>query len=121
LRARETQEEDAAPGPRHDAAIALVERGELDPASALSLVVWPPKGRLEDEHCPTERRFYSEELKAEIRERHAAGETLPDLARKTGVSFGAVKSICGREAEKKLARRQAQRLAYVQEETGQLF
>jgi hypothetical protein len=85
---------------RHDAAIALVERGELDPAIALSLVVWPPKGRLEDEYCPTERQFYSEELKAEIRERHAAGETLPDLARKTGVSFGSVKSIAARDAEK---------------------
>jgi hypothetical protein len=26
---------------RHKAAIALVERGELDPVLALSLVVWP--------------------------------------------------------------------------------
>jgi hypothetical protein len=81
------------------------------PRSLSSLVVWPPKGRLEDEHCPTERQFYSEGLKAEIRDRYAAGETLPELARKTGMSFGSVKSICGREAERKLARRQARRVA----------
>jgi hypothetical protein len=34
---------------RHEAALALVESGELDPVLALSLVVWPRKGsRLED-------------------------------------------------------------------------
>lgn len=65
----------------------------------------------------TRQRFYPEELKAEIRARHAAGETIPDLARKTGLSFTSVKSICGRE----LARREAATLAQAQEETGQLF
>jgi hypothetical protein len=65
---------------RHEAALELLGRGELDPYEALMLVCWPPNGsRLES--VPTERRYYSEELKAEIRERHAAGETLTDLAR----------------------------------------
>ena len=107
---------------RHEAALQLVARGELDGPLALSLVVWPRRGsRLEDESVPPERQFYSDELKAEIRGRHAAGETLPDLARTTGVSFGTVKSICGRDAEKKLARRQARKLASVEEEAGRLF
>ncbi len=107
---------------RHDAAIALVAKGELESALALSYVVWPRRGsRLEDGSVPTERQFYSEEFKAEIRERHAAGETLPDLARKTGVSFATVKSIAAREAEKRLAQQQARRLTQAQEEAGRLF
>ncbi len=107
---------------RHAAALKLVEAGELDGALALSYVVWPRRGsRLEDESVPTGRQFYSEEFKAEIRERHAAGETLPDLARKTGVSFATVKSIAAREAEKRLAQQQARRLTQAQEEAGRLF
>ena len=58
---------------RHAAALKLVAAGELDGVLALSLVVWPRRGsRLE--HAPSERQFYSEELKAEVRERHAAAK-----------------------------------------------
>jgi hypothetical protein len=58
---------------RHAAALKLVAAHELDGALALSYVVWPRRGsRLEDEQVPTERQFYSEELKAEI-----ASATLP--------------------------------------------
>jgi hypothetical protein len=78
---------------RHDAALALVVKGELDPVLALSLVVWPRKGsRLED--VPLERQYYAEEVREEIRARHAAGETIPELARKTGIPLGQVKSVC---------------------------
>jgi hypothetical protein len=50
---------------------------------------------LEDEHVPWERRFYSDELRQEIRRRHTAGETVPQLAQKTGIPFGMVKFMCG--------------------------
>jgi hypothetical protein len=100
---------------RHEVALELLGRGELDPYEALMLVCWPPKGsRLES--VPAERRYYSEKLKTEIRERHAAGETLPDLARKTGLSYGTVKSFVAYVSEKRRAERQARRLASVQEE-----
>jgi hypothetical protein len=105
---------------RHEAALELLGRGELDPYEALMLVCWPPNGsRLES--VPTERRYYSEELKAEIRERHAAGETLPDLARRTALSYGTVKSFVAFASEKRRAKRQARKLAQVQEESGRLF
>jgi hypothetical protein len=59
-------------------------------------VVWPRRGsRLEDESVPTERQFYSEELKAQIRARHAASETIPALAQSTGIPFATVKFLCG--------------------------
>jgi hypothetical protein len=77
---------------RHEVALKLLARGELE----LSLVCWPRKGsRLED--VPTERRYYSEDLKAEIRARHAAGESVPELALKTGIPFGQVKFMCSGE------------------------
>jgi hypothetical protein len=61
---------------RHEVALELLGRGELDPYEALMLVCWPPKGsRLES--VPTERRYYSEELKAEIRERSRGGRIAP--------------------------------------------
>jgi hypothetical protein len=105
---------------RHEAALELLGRGELDPYEALMLVCWPPKdSRLEG--VPAERRYYSEELKAEIRERHAAGETLPDLARKTGLSYGTLKAFVAFAAEKRRDQRRARRLAQVQEKTGRLF
>src|SRR5215217_6476905 len=105
---------------RQEAALGLVERGELDPYEALALVCWPPTGsRLES--VPAERQYYSEELKAEIRERHAAGETLPDLANKLGLPFGTVKAIVAYVSEKQRAQRQARRLARVEEEAGRLF
>jgi hypothetical protein len=97
---------------RHEVALELLGRGELDPYEALSLVCWPPKGsRLES--VPTERLYYTEELKTEIRERHAAGETLPDLARKTGLSFGTVKSFVAFASAKRRAQRQTRRLAQI--------
>jgi hypothetical protein len=69
---------------RHEAALALVESGELDPVLALSLVVWPRKGsRLED--VPLERQYHAEDVRQEIRARHKAGESIPELALKTGV------------------------------------
>jgi hypothetical protein len=61
------------------------------------------------------------EFALEIRERHASGETLADLARKTGVRFGTVKSMAAGEAEKRLEWRQASTLAQGQEATGRLF
>jgi hypothetical protein len=89
----------------------------MDGALALSLVIWPPKGsRLGDVSVPLGPRCYPEELKAEIRQRHAAGETIPELARKTGIPFGSVKSICGCWPEKRKDERQARRLASMQEE-----
>jgi hypothetical protein len=85
---------------RYEVALKLLARGELDPYEALSLVCWPPRGsRLES--VPTERRYYSEDLKAEIRERHAAGESIPELALKTGIPFGQVKSVCSSEGAKR--------------------
>lgn len=87
---------------RHEVALELPGRGELDAYEALMLVCWPPKGsRLES--VPAERQYYSEELKAEIRERHAAGETLPDLALKTGLSYGTVKAFVAFASEKRHA------------------
>jgi hypothetical protein len=85
---------------RHDAALALVQRGELDPVLALSLVVWPRKGsRLED--VPLGRQYYSEDVCAEIRARHAAGESVPELALKTSIPFAQVKYICSGEGAKR--------------------
>jgi hypothetical protein len=71
---------------RHDAALKLVARGELDPYSALALVCWPrTESRLENEHVPLGKRNYPDELREEIRRRHfEGGETLPELAAKTG-------------------------------------
>jgi hypothetical protein len=81
---------------RHEAALKLLARGELDPYEALCLVCWPPRGsRLE--HAPTERQFYADDLREEIRARHAAGESVPELALKTGIPFGQVKFICSTE------------------------
>lgn len=86
---------------RHQAALKLVAAGELDPALALSLVVWPPKNsRLVDENVPRERQLYSDGLREEIRARHAAGESIPELAQKTGIPFGQVKFMCGSHGEK---------------------
>jgi DNA-directed RNA polymerase specialized sigma24 family protein len=77
---------------RHAAALKLVAAGELDPAFALSLVVWPPAGsRLADDQVSTRRQTYPPELKAEIRRRHAQGETTAALAASTGVPSGTVK------------------------------
>jgi hypothetical protein len=77
-----------------------VKRGELSPEEALALVVWPPKhSRLEDEHAPLERQSYSEEIKAELRARHAAGESLPELGRKTGIPWTTIKMWCSTRRE----------------------
>jgi hypothetical protein len=101
---------------RHEVALLLLGRGELDPYEALWLVCWPPKGsRLEN--VPTERRAYSDALKDEIISRHAAGETVPELASKLGIPFASVKFICSSRHEAKRARR----LARLQEESGRLF
>jgi hypothetical protein len=82
--------------------IALVVKGELDPVLALGLVVWPRKdSRLEDEQVPPRKQFYSDELREEIRVRHAAGESIPQLALKTGVPFGQVKVICSSAGAKR--------------------
>jgi hypothetical protein len=70
---------------------------------------------------PTERRAYSDTLKDEIISRHAAGETLPGLARKMGMPYATVKFICSSRHEAKRARRLARELAQVQEKTGRLF
>lgn len=56
-------------------------------------------------------------MKAELRERHAAGETLPALSREMGIPFGTVKALVGYTNEKRRARREAR----VQEENGRLF
>jgi hypothetical protein len=77
---------------RRAAALKLVAAGELDPEIALSLVVWPPAGsRLADVQVSTRRQTYPPELKAEIRRRHAQGETIPALAASTGVPPGTLK------------------------------
>src|SRR5512132_2442838 len=79
---------------RHDAALALVERGDLDPVLALSLVVRPRRGsRLED--VPLGKQVYSDDVREEIRRRpFEEGETLPELALKTSIPYAQVKSIC---------------------------
>jgi hypothetical protein len=41
---------------------------------------------------PRERQFYCEDVNAEIRRRHAGGETIPQLAELTGIPLGQVKS-----------------------------
>jgi hypothetical protein len=91
---------------RHAAALKLVKDGEIDPMLALSLVVWPPKGsRLADEQLPRGRQFWSPALKAEIRRRHANGETLPALAASTGLPRGTVKFWLSRAGRERDARR----------------
>jgi hypothetical protein len=51
---------------RHEAALALVARGELDPYEAIALVCWPSEdSRLEDETVPTKRLYYSDDVRAE--------------------------------------------------------
>jgi hypothetical protein len=67
--------------------------------------------------CRWGKQFYSDEVKAELRERHAAGETLPALSREMGIPFGTVKALVGYTNEKRRARREAR----VQEENGRLF
>ena len=95
---------------RHAAALKLVKAGELDPVLALSLVVWPPKrSRLDDEHMPRERRVYPEELKAELRARHAAGETMPMLAQSTGIPWATIKMWCSPTVQKRAREREAER------------
>jgi hypothetical protein len=100
---------------RHAAAIKLVEAGELDGAPALSLVLWPRRdSRLDDENIPRGKQVYSDELRAEIRKRHAAGETIPALAQATGLPYATVKfwvSSAGRRKDAaRLARRRGDRL-----------
>jgi hypothetical protein len=110
---------------RHEIALKLVEAGELDPYSALALVCWPPKGsRLED--VPLGKKFYSDDVRGEIRARHAAGESVPALALKTGIPFGQVKFMVstegGRTAHRAARRKrsEAARLAQAQEEPAEL-
>jgi hypothetical protein len=61
---------------------------------------------LADEQVPCERRFWPDELRAEIRRRYAAGETMPALAENTGLPYATVKmwlSKAGREREARRA------------------
>jgi transposase-like protein len=81
---------------RHAAALELVAAGAIDGALALSLVVWPPRGsRLADESVPCGRRHYSDELRAEIRRRRAAGATVPELSRSTGIPHSSIRVLIG--------------------------
>jgi hypothetical protein len=85
---------------RYEVALKLLERGELDPYEALALVCWPRKGsRLAD--VPLERQYHAEEIREEIRARHAAGESVPELALKTGIPYGQVKFMCSGEGAKR--------------------
>jgi hypothetical protein len=78
---------------RHEAALQLVAAGELDPALALSLVVWPPRGsRLEDEQVPLGRQFYSETVKGEALALYDSGLGAVAISRRLGVPYGTVKS-----------------------------
>jgi hypothetical protein len=87
---------------RQEAALKLLARGELDPYEALSLVCWPRKGsRLEDEQVPLGKQLYSNDVHEEIRRRHAAGESIPELAFKTGIPFGQVKFMVSGEGAKR--------------------
>jgi hypothetical protein len=47
--------------------------------------------RLED--VPLGRQCYADDVREEIRRRHAAGETLPEVALKTGIPYGKVKRM----------------------------
>lgn len=63
-------------------------------------MVWPRRGsRLEDESVPTGRQFYRQEVREEIRRRHAAGESLPELSRLTGIPYATLKAFCGHAGE----------------------
>jgi hypothetical protein len=65
---------------------------------ALSLVGWPRKGsRLED--VPLGKQVSADDLREEIHARHAAGESIPELALKTGILLGQVKFICSPEGK----------------------
>jgi hypothetical protein len=106
---------------RDEPALRLVQRGELDPVLALSLVVWPPRGELEDESVPLEHRAWDESVKLEARRLHAEGLGCPEIAERLAVRFPTVKSWLWDTAEWRRASRQARRLAHLQEETGRLF
>jgi hypothetical protein len=47
------------------------------------------------------RQVYSEDVKAELRRRHTAGEMFPQLAELTGIPFAQVKFICGNTKRKR--------------------
>ena len=91
---------------RHAAALELLRRGDISPEEALAAVVWPESDRLRDEQVPRAPQFYSEEVKAEIRRRHAAGETIPELAERTSIPFASVKWMCGNGEARKREKRQ---------------
>lgn len=93
---------------RHSAALRLLAEGAIDPEEALAAVVWPQNERLSDDRIPIGRQFYSEDVREEIRRRHAAGETLRQLSRRTGIRLGTVKSMVqeGQRVGAKLAKHQ---------------
>jgi hypothetical protein len=85
---------------RHEAALTLVQKGELDPYEAIALVCWPAKGsRLES--VPADRQYYSEATKEEARQLHAEGLTCPQVAARLGVPFPTVKCWLWNTTEKK--------------------
>jgi hypothetical protein len=76
---------------------------------ALSLVVWPPRGsRLADEQVPRERQFYAPAVKAEMRQRYAAGGvTYEELAASAGLPYATVKAWLSKADRERDARREA--------------
>jgi hypothetical protein len=54
-------------------------------------------------------------VRAELRERHAAGETLPQLAERTGIPFGGIKGLLAYD------KKRAAELANRQERQGTPF
>ena len=89
--------------------------GEIDPTRGVALRRRAGKAQAQAgrvDVAPLEvDGFASEALKAEIRERHAAGETIPELAQKLGMPFGTVKMIAARQTERKREQRAREREA----------
>ena len=64
---------------------------------------------------PRERQFDSAELREEIRRRQGKGETLPELAQKTGISYASLKGLLNYDKAR------VAKLAKHQELEGTLF
>jgi hypothetical protein len=91
---------------RHQAALELLCRGELDPYEALCLVCWP-QGRLEDEQVEARTFRHASSTKSEALALYAEGLTTTEIGRRLGVPPSTVKSWL------QVERRPAQRLAAV--------
>src|SRR5688572_3399963 len=69
-----------------------MEHGFIEGWEALELICFPPQGsRLENP--PLERQFFSNEVKDECRRLYKEGLSVPEVARRTGVTYATAKSL----------------------------